>query len=376
LKTYNLEKYNLSAATPNQIGAHRRKQQGTKMESKRQWMATNRPKTIKLFRNLFPGNDRLVETISNHMREHGYDQSQPIILWDRSKEEGRNALYVVDGHTRLVAAKQVGLSSVYVARMKFPDEEAALQYAIHNQRDRRNITDADILRCIEAVDKLKSRGGDRKSESAKSKTSSEAIDSGTSSAAQTAKIVGTSKTKVEKARAVMKRADEGTKNDVRAGKKTIHKAYKETQQKRKPKAKPNATIESEAMALAELAIMRLEEINQDDPERKKAIETVYAWCRGWTRKDLYNDLKRSFRDAPDEEGWWWVEVERDGNFKKGKFVIVYVCENDDLKEDPAPFIPVDKNSTVLNIKGKWRGPINPPIRDVDISPACFVENVV
>jgi ParB family chromosome partitioning protein len=185
---------------------------------------------------LFPGNNGLVETIGNHMLEHGYDQSQPIILWDRSKEEGRNALYVVDGHTRLVAAKQVGLSPVYVARVKFADENAALQYAIHNQRDRRNMTDADILRCIEAVDKLKPRGGDRKSKLAKSKTSSEAIDSG-KSAQKTAGIVGTSKTKVEQARTVMKHADEETKHDVLAGKKSINRAYQETRNKRRPQRK-------------------------------------------------------------------------------------------------------------------------------------------
>lgn len=202
------------------------------MESRRQWMATNRPKTTRLFRSLFPGNNGLVETIGNHMQENGYDQSQPIILWDRTEEEGRNALYVVDGHTRLVAAKQIGLPRVYVDRKKFPDEEAALQYAIHNQRDRRNITDADILRCIEAVDKLKFRGGDRRSESAKSKTSSEAIDSIKSSAAKTAKIVGTSKTKVEKARTLMRHVDEDTKNDVLAGKKSLHRAYQEIQNKR------------------------------------------------------------------------------------------------------------------------------------------------
>ena len=31
------------------------------------------------------------------------------------------------------------------------------------ERDRRNLTDADISRCIEAVDELKERGGDHKS---------------------------------------------------------------------------------------------------------------------------------------------------------------------------------------------------------------------
>jgi ParB family chromosome partitioning protein len=203
------------------------------MESKRQWMATNRPKTVKIFRSLFPGNNGLAEIIGNHMRKHDYDQSQPVILWDRTEEEGRNALYVVDGHTRLVAAKQVGLDRVYVARVKFSGEEAALQYAIHNQRDRRNMTDADILRCIDAVDKLKPRGGDRRSESAKSNGSSEPIECKTS-AQETADIVGTSETKVKKARAVMRHGDEDTKNDVIAGKKSLHRAYQETQNKRRP----------------------------------------------------------------------------------------------------------------------------------------------
>jgi ParB family chromosome partitioning protein len=203
------------------------------MESKRQWVATNRPKTVKVFRSLFPGNNGLVATIGNHMREHGYDESQPIILWDRTKEEDRNALYVIDGHTRLVAAKQIGLSRVYVARVKFPNEETALQYAIHNQRDRRNMTDADILRCIDAVDKLKPRGGDRKSESAKSNGSTEPIETKTS-AQETADIVGTSETKVKKARTVMRYADASTKNDVLAGKKSLHRAYQKTQNKRRP----------------------------------------------------------------------------------------------------------------------------------------------
>jgi hypothetical protein len=46
----------------------------------------------------------------------------------------------------------------------FPDEDSALEYAIHNQRNRRNLTDAELLRCIEVLDRRKERGGDRKSE--------------------------------------------------------------------------------------------------------------------------------------------------------------------------------------------------------------------
>jgi len=170
------------------------------------------------------------------MAANGYDQSQPIIVWDRTAEEGnKNALYIVDGHTRKCAAAKAGISRVPVVKMNFPTEEEALQYAIHNQRDRRNITDADLIRCIELVDSRKPRGGDRKRDAAKSIGASEPIDF-KSSAQQTAGIVGTSEAKVKKARTVIDHADDKTRQEVESGEKSIHKAYQETQQKRSPKA--------------------------------------------------------------------------------------------------------------------------------------------
>lgn len=197
------------------------------MKSKRQWMATNRIKTRAPLHSLFPVDPQMVDAIAEHMQENGYEETQPIVLWDLTDQENSNhALYVVDGHTRLQASKKAKLSPVYVARMTFQDNDDALQYAIHNQRDRRNLTDADLFRCIEAVDKRKQRGGDRKSEQVKSKTSIEAIDS-VSSAEETARIVGTSKAKVERARSVLDHGDEETKEQVLRGEKSIHRAYTE-----------------------------------------------------------------------------------------------------------------------------------------------------
>ncbi len=206
------------------------------MPGKCQWMAVNRIKTKAPFNSLFPVDNGTVNAVAEHMKVNGYDQSQPIVLWKEKLDEDRKQAIVIDGHTRLLAAKKIGLSPVYVARVSFASADAALEYAIHNQRDRRNLTDADLLRCIEAVDERKPRGGDRKSEAVKSKTSSEAIDSG-KSAEQTALIVGTSKTKVEKARTLLDYADEQTKQTVLDGKKSIHAAAKETQEKRKGKSK-------------------------------------------------------------------------------------------------------------------------------------------
>ena len=123
------------------------------------------------FNELFAISPAVLENIKQAMAEGGYDQSQPIVLW-----EGENV--VIDGHTRLQAAREVGLEDIPVFYKRFADEGEALAYAIHNQRNRRNLTDAEILRCIEALDRRKERGGDRKREEfqEKSKASSDAID--------------------------------------------------------------------------------------------------------------------------------------------------------------------------------------------------------
>ena len=189
------------------------------MPSKCQWMAVNRIKVRPPFNSLFPVDKKTVDAVAEHMRANGYDQSQPIILWKEKLDEERNHAIIIDGHTRLAAAKKAGISPVYVARVSFPDEQTALEYAIHNQRDRRNLTDADLLRCIKAVDKRHSWGGDRKSKEAKIKSSSEPL---ISSAKATAETVGTSESKVKKARTILDHADRGTKQAVLDGKKSIH----------------------------------------------------------------------------------------------------------------------------------------------------------
>ena len=181
--------------------------------------------TIPLFRNLFPRDEAMIEKIADHMKANGYDDSQPIICWERAGENGLLAHVVVDGHTRLAAARRANLDNVKIMFKDFADDDEALQYAIHNQRDRRNITDADLFKCIEAVDQLKKKGGDKKSE--KSKASSGAIEQGKSSKA-TAKIVGTSPRKVEKVRRILKKANRETVEAVKSGKKSINAACQET----------------------------------------------------------------------------------------------------------------------------------------------------
>jgi ParB family chromosome partitioning protein len=185
-------------------------------------------KTENIFENLFSRPEEMIEQIAQHMKDHGYDNSQPINVWDRNVEENQGDVVVVDGHTRLEAAKRAELSEVCVTVMDFSDEDTAVQYAIHNQRDRRNITDAEISRCILSVDKFKKTGRKRDAEKLASGEASFG-----KSAQETAKIVGTSRAKVEKMRTIENYADEQTKQAVDEGKKSINRAYNETRQKKK-----------------------------------------------------------------------------------------------------------------------------------------------
>ena len=203
--------------------------------SKRQWMSISRIVKKTPFMGLFPDQPDKVEAIADHMRQHGYDTTQPIILWEQPKGEDKkkqlkSGFILIDGHTRFEAAKKASLNTgVYVARVKFPNEKAALDHAIHNQRDRRNMDDASLFKCIEALDQLKRKGQ-------RTDLAQPCAKSG-KSAAETAKVAGVSTWQVEKIRSIEKHADDETKEAVKSGKKSINKAYKETQAKRKPSKK-------------------------------------------------------------------------------------------------------------------------------------------
>jgi hypothetical protein len=119
-------------------------------------------KVAEPFKGLFRIDDTILTAIQENMKEKGYDPNRPIDIWQH-----RNI--VVDGHTRLQAAQNLGLKEIPVVERFFADEEAALKYAIRNQKDRRNLNDGDILNLVEKIDKLFPMGGDRKSNFRKQK---------------------------------------------------------------------------------------------------------------------------------------------------------------------------------------------------------------
>ena len=247
-------------------------------------MDIDRVRTAPPFEDLFPIDAATLNAIQADMKARGYDQSQPIVLW---KGKG----IVVDGHTRGLAASSAGIKDIPVHHMEFADEDEALAYTIHNQRDRRNMTDADLVRCIQAVDKRNTHGGDRRSSDAPIKGPSEPLKR---TADETAAIVGTSSTKVKKARAVTDHGAPDVKEAVRKGDMTINKAYTETQRNRREQSQKKAGAGKPAgkkevpklgppcngMQFAHMAIMDLEQIRDDDAERDQAFTHVRGWLDG------------------------------------------------------------------------------------------------
>ncbi len=176
-------------------------------------VGTAKIRTRAPFCELFRVDPRVLDAIQEHMRINGYDRSCPITLW---KEE----MIVLDGHTRLRAAQNVGLSEVPVVVLSFGDERAALDYAIHNQRDRRNLTESQILSLIELIDTKYPRG---RGQAGQQKVPRGAF---RKSAETTARTIGVSPRKVERARKVLQSGDESIKEMVRKGEMSINQASK------------------------------------------------------------------------------------------------------------------------------------------------------
>ena len=189
------------------------------MESRISMMDTLTIRTAAPFKNLFPIRENLLNEIAADMKKNGFDPLYPIVIWAGHK------VTVVDGHTRLAAALKIGLTKVPIVLREFPDEKAALHFAIRSQSTRRSLTDAELMSCIEAIDRRNPVGHPV------SIPSREGI--GGESAEKTAKLLNISRAKVERLRAVNDHGSEKVKAAVAAGEMSINKAYNRTMQDRR-----------------------------------------------------------------------------------------------------------------------------------------------
>jgi len=235
------------------------------------------------FASLFSIKPEVFEAIKADMNVHGFDPSKPVNVW--RKPDGIRIL--VDGYTRVRAAEELGLLRVTAYEKTFASEAEALAYAIHTQKDRRNLSDAELLRLIELVD--------RPQEGFRSPLAAiEANDGQPRKTAEvTADTIGTSRAKVERARTVLSDPEEA--DAVRRGEKSIHQAAEATKAKRVVPPAPTKRrglspeaqqANDEAVAEGFRIIGLLNELVKRDPSaaRRKAIRSVIRTIQAVYRK--------------------------------------------------------------------------------------------
>jgi len=173
----------------------------------------------KPFSSLFPMKGDTLDSIRTDMESNGFDEIFPILVW---KEKN----IIVDGHTRYAAALAMEMEKVPVLYKSFENEDDALLYSFHIQRNRRNLPDDAIIHCLELLDRL----------SSSTRKCSEHGEEGLSKKELSnlrARELGTSASKIEKAQKVLEHGDEELKKSVDSGEKSINKAFQEMQETRR-----------------------------------------------------------------------------------------------------------------------------------------------
>lgn len=148
-----------------------------------------------------PGQKSNLNDIVWDMQRYGFDYGRPLVLWKNHDN------LLIDGHTRLLAARQVDLCNVPVVFKAFGSEDAALKYAFKSQQYRRNLSDGQLFDCVL---KLSRKRG---------------IHSYENSAREIALLLGLEQAKVEKIRSLIRRAPPEIIKAVRLGRLPISVAY-------------------------------------------------------------------------------------------------------------------------------------------------------
>jgi len=175
--------------------------------------------------SIFKMQENIRHGIFLKIKKSGFDKSQPLTI-----QKGTNIL--LDGHTRLSAAKEAGLEEVPVVEMEFDDRGAAMMYTVERQAIRRNLTSSEILRVVELLPETRNKKGEG------------------SAAEQLAETLGYSPSTIYQAKKVSKEAPPEVLAAVKNGEMSIKAGYQETvkpktenQSEKKPATKKIKAVE-------------------------------------------------------------------------------------------------------------------------------------
>jgi ParB family chromosome partitioning protein len=156
---------------------------------------------------IFAVSDRIFDEIVEKMRASGYDKSQPVVIW-----KGENIL--LDGHTRLAAAKELELETIPALEMEFDSREEALLYTFERQAVRRNLSSAEILQAARMLHGRKEKDGKGRA------------------AELLAERLGVSAATVYQAKKIIQEAPEEDLAAVQSGDRSIKSVYEQITKKR------------------------------------------------------------------------------------------------------------------------------------------------
>jgi ParB family chromosome partitioning protein len=221
---------------------------------------------------VFTIQDKILEEIKSKMEKSGYDKSQPVSVW-----KGKNIL--LDGHTRLAAARALNLTEIPAVEMEFESFEEAELYTFERQVIRRNLTPAEILK---AANMIKPKE----------------VKDGTGRAADLlAKRLGVSPATIYQARKIMVEASDEDIKAVQNNEKTIKAVYNEI--KGTKKIGPATTEESqwipEKIKILKSAVVLLAEAK----ELKAANLVIAHFLIKKEREGFYNVLPEHIRNSLD-----------------------------------------------------------------------------
>lgn len=157
------------------------------------------------------------EHLDRKIAANGFDEAFPIAIWNN---------FIVDGHNRYNVCKFRGIEEVPVVEKEFGSKEEAIAWIYQTQLSRRNLSGEQykyyVGKRLEA--EKAARGGDRKSEEAKSKAQNEPLIQSGDTATNIAKDIGKSREYVKRAEKFAKGLDAASevdpdiKDDVLSGK--------------------------------------------------------------------------------------------------------------------------------------------------------------
>jgi len=221
-------------------------------------------KTVDIFETLFSINQTLLDSITASMQKNGYDNSQPVTVWIYEQDK----IYLVDGHTRLQAAKKAGLKKIPATVLHFKNFEDAQFYCLKRQALRRSLSPKEILQAVVLLKNKQHRDGTGRSVEIMGKE------------------LGLSASSIMHAKTVVENASDEDINDIKNGKTSINKVYQKLREEKSSKE----AIDN----IAPSAEITKEEGSETNKEAEAELEQLVYPAKP-ILKDLYEIIRLLYK---------------------------------------------------------------------------------